>query len=364
MNMKYRFSTLLFILTLLLSTIEPVFAQAKTPLSGINLDVSNRYYSVKQIQKYINLAAKAKNGYVQLHFTGDRNVGIECKSLNQIAKKKYRHKNGAFYNPKTGRSFLSQKQIQIILAYAEKKKVEIIPEIDMPGHMGGFEKLYLLKYKKSNPKIFHADYQGELAIRNPQAISFAKKIYKEYATLFSDCNYFHMGCDEFWSGSAKTNASYLNTISEYLEKKGFTVLAWNDLFTKTNISSINHNLLVTYWSYDGDTCDAATKARRRKLRASFPLLQEEGFTLFNYNSYYLYLTPSPSTISKEDTEYAVKDAKENWNLLVWDSDYGKKSKTPANIAGACISVWGEDSKGVKSSDIYNQVQKLYEVTLI
>lgn len=353
------------VLTLVFSCAQTVTADTDNhnKLCGITLDVSNRYYSVKQIEKYIDLAAESRNGYVQLHMTGDDNVGVECKYLGQIAKKKYRRGNGAYYNPKTGHAFLSKKQIKKILAYAQKRDVQIVPEIDMPGHVGGFETLYKNKYGKTNSKIFRRDYEGELAIQNRAAITFAKKIYKEYAALFEGCKYFHMGCDEFWSQKASVNASYINTISHYLEKKGFCVWAWNDLFTKSNISKINKKIMVTYWSYDGDASNKAERKKRRKKRASYPNLQKAGFSVLNYNSYYLYLTPSKKNTTKEDTSYAVKDAKKNWNLRMWDSDSGRKSKFKKNIAGACVSVWGEDSKGVKSAKIYAQVSKLYPVVM-
>ena len=367
MKKMLRSVALMLAMVMLVSIIQPMEVNAATKkkttylLSGITLDVSNRYYSVKEIEKYINLAAKQKNGYVQLHLTGDNAVGIECQYLGQVAKTKYRRKNGAYYNPKTGKCFLSRKEIKTILTYAKKKKVMIVPEIDMPGHVGGFEKLYIKKYGKTNAKIFHADYEGELAIKNKQAIKFAKNIYNEYAKLFKGCKYFHIGCDEFWSGSAKQNASYINTISKYMQKKGFRVWAWNDLFTKTNMKSINKKIMVTYWSYDGDTTDAAERKERRKVRATLPELQAKGFSVLNYNAYYLYLTPNKKNVSKADTTYAVNDAKANWSIRMWDGDSGNKCKTAKRIVGACVSIWGEDSKGVKAGSIYQQVAKLYPV---
>ncbi|MCR5273231.1 MAG: family 20 glycosylhydrolase [Lachnospiraceae bacterium] len=333
----------------------------KNMLCGITLDVGNRYYSVKEIKKYIRLASKSKRGYVQLHFTGDENVGIECEYLDQTANKKYLHGTDEYYNPDTGKSFLTKKQIKTILSYAKKKKVAIIPEIDMPGHVGGFEKLYKNKYGKLNKKIFNKEYEGELLISNKKAMSFAKAIYKEYMTLFKGCKYFHIGCDEFWSGSSKKNAKYINEISKYVKKKGFEVMVWNDLLTKSNIKNIDHDIIVTYWSYDGDTESKSESKARKKVRASFPALQKEGFRVLNYNSYYLYYTPSLSNTNDEDAEYAVEDAKENWNLLKWNSDSSSKSKTYKNIYGACVSIWGEDSKGVSGKQIYNQIDDLYKV---
>ncbi len=366
-NKKMLFAFAMVIMMTLIDCIGSApdvgYAKSKSLLSGINIDVSNRYYTVKEIKQYIQLASKGKKGYVQLHFTGDRNVGIECEYLDQIADEQYKKADEEYYNPKTGRSFLTKAQIKEIIAFAKKKKVEVVPEIDMPGHAGGFEKLYVIKHGKTNDKIFNPDYEGELLIESKKAITFVKSIYREYAKLFKGCKYFHIGCDEFWSGNSKQNANYINTIAGYVKKKGFQVFTWNDLFDKANIKRIDRDITVTYWSYDGDTVDNKEKAARRKKRASFPELQKVGFKVINYNSYYLYYTPSPENSNEEDINYAIKDARNNWNLLKWDSDSGRKSSSYKKIRGACVSVWGEDSKGVSKELIRKQVSGLYGVVL-
>ena len=336
----------------------------KSYMAGITLDLCNRYYSVKDIKKYISLASKSKKGYVQLHFSGDKNLGIECEYLKQKAKKKYVKNSDEYYNHKTKKSFLSKKQVTQILKFANKKNVEIVPEIDMPGHMGGFEKLYVNAYgKKKAKKIFSNEYGWELRIKNKEAITFAKKIYGEYAKLFKSCKYFHMGCDEFWSGSASVNKKYINTISRYLWNKGFTVWAWNDLLLKKNMKSINHKIWICYWSFDGDSEDKEERRERRQNRASFTELQKEGYTLLNYNSYYLYFCPTKENVNQSDIDYMKNDAKKNWSLKNWDGNSNKKCKKLTNIAGACVSVWGEDSKGVKNNKIYKALKPLYEVVL-
>lgn len=339
-----------------------VYGANKSYMAGITLDLCNRYYSVKDIKKYISLASKSKRGYVQLHFSGDENLGIECEYLKQKAKKKYVKKTNQYYNPKTKKSFLSKKQVTQILKFAKQKNVEIVPEIDMPGHMGGFYKLYAKAYgKKKAKQIFSDEYGWELCIKKKEALKFAKKIYGEYATLFKGCKYFHMGCDEFWSGSATANKKYINTISRYLEKKGFVVWAWNDLFLKKNVKSINHNIWICYWSFDGDCEDKSERQNRRRNRASFPQLQTEGYTLLNYNSYYLYFCPTKENVNQWDIEYMKKDAKQNWTLKTWDGNSNKKCKDLKHISGACVSVWGEDSQGVKNKEIYKALQPLYKV---
>lgn len=331
-------------------------------LCGITLDCSNRYYSVEDIEQYIDLVSSKTNGYVQLHFTGDTNVGIECEYLGQTADSEYVKNNDEYYNAGTGGSFLTKQQIQDILLYASQKNVRIIPEVDMPGHMGGFRELYVQKFGSDNAKnIFNSDYEGELLIGSKDALSFAKAIYSEYAELFAKCTYFHMGCDEFWSGSPKANAKYINSISGFLEGKGFKVLVWNDLLTKSNMKSLNKKLYVCYWSFDGDAQNKTVKADRRKTRASFTELQENDFRLINYNSYYLYFTPDLNNINQADVEYMTGDAKKNWNIGAWDSDSGHYAKSCKRIRGACVSIWGEDSEGVSNDEIYSCVKGLYSV---
>lgn len=331
-------------------------------LCGISLDCSNRYYSVNDIRQYIDLVSSKANGYVQLHFTGDANVGIECEYLGQTADSKYVRNGDEYYNAVTGGSFLTRTQIRDIISYASQKNVRIIPEIDMPGHMGGFQELYELKFGNDNARnIFNSDYEGELLINSKEALAFAKAIYSEYAELFSECSYFHMGCDEFWSGSSKINGKYINDISSYLNDRGFNVLIWNDLITKSNMKTLNRELNICYWSFDGDVQSKTVKEARRKYRASFTELQDNGFRVLNYNSYYLYFTPDVNNINSHDVEYMISDARKNWNIRVWDSDNGYYAKTCRKIAGACVSIWGEDSAGVSNEEIYSCIEGLYQV---
>lgn len=319
-------------------------------MAGISLDCSNRYYSVDEIEQYIRLAGTGKHGYVQLHLTGDENIGIECDVLDHSA------------GSGNGR-FLTNGEIRQILKYAKKKKVEIVPEIDMPGHTKAFAKLYRTKYgNRAADEIFDRKNDDELRIGDPEAVSFAEKIYGEYSELFSGCRYFHIGCDEFWSGNSEKNVSYINRIASFMKKRGFHVFIWNDLITKKNMDKLDRSVTIAYWSLDGDTEDKNEKAERRKTRASFTSLQKAGFSLLNYNSYYLYYVPK-KTDTKADDDYMVKDLKENWDPLAWDGESGRRSSSRSHVAGAAIAVWNEDSKGVSSSPIYRNTERLYGALL-
>lgn len=329
-------------------------------MDGISIDCSNRYFTVSQIEKYITLISEKEGnntGYLQLHLTGDSNVGIECRTLGQIATEKYKRGKSEYYNPKTGKSFLSYGQIQEILKYADNKKVKVIPEIDMPGHMGGFAKLYKSKYGSKKTTLLFGTDNDSLQINQMAAVRFSRSIYDEYAGLFKKCEYFHIGCDEFWDGEPDENMNYINQTAAYLQNKGFRIMVWNDLITRQNLNHLGKNIIVTYWSWDGDTDSDDEKKERQETRASLPDLQHAGIKVINYNSYYLYYVPSPADTKKDD-QYMVHDLSDNWNIGNWNSDTGNET-SPDGIIGAAISVWTEESSGIPLERIYKNTKNLF-----
>lgn len=340
-----------------------VYAARKSLQTGITLDCARRYYSVADLKEYIRLVSGSGESFLQLHLTDNENVGVECLFLGQTVKNARKLSDGSYQNRKTGKKFLSREQMRELVAYAEKRQVELIPEIDMPAHMGGFFALACQAFGSKYVKRIARDnerYPGELNIGSKRAMKFAKQIYGEYGELFAGCRYFHMGCDEFSPGCEDEVVKYINTMSEFLQKKGFTVRIWNDLLRKKNIKRIHHNIQVTYWSYDGDSQSVSQRRKRRKVRASAADLQREGFSILNYNSYYLYYTPSRANCNKRDRKYMVQDLKKNWNIRKWDQDSTKELSKNRNIIGAAVSVWGEDSTGLSARKIYQQVKPLYQ----
>ena len=337
-----------------------VKAKSKKAETGITLDCARHYYSTDDLKEYIDLLGEKSDSFLQLHFTDNENVGIECDNLGQTQERAARKSDGSYVNKITGKKFLSNEQIKELLTYAKDKKVEIIPEIDAPAHMDGFFALaknykgrgFLKKIKKSG-------YDGELDLENKAAVSFVKSLYSEYAELFSGCRYFHMGCDEMESGSNADKISYITDISQWLRQEGYTVRIWNDMITRKNIDKLPDGIQVTYWSYDGDTEDKDEKKERRRERASLTDLTNAGIPVLNYNSYYLYYVPNVKD-TKKDKAYMVNDIRENWNQLVWDQERSPHLKNTKYIIGASISVWGEDAKKINNKDIFDQTRLLYQ----
>lgn len=340
----------------------PTTSLSATEISvGMNLDCARAYFSPKEIKAYIDYLSKFKNSFLQLHFTDNENVGLVCETLGQTVENAFLTKKG-YKNAKTDTYFLSKKEITSLLSYAKKKRVEIIPEISSPSHVGGFFRLASFKFKEEYlNNIFKTSTREhiELNLSKKETKPFMEKLYEEYASLFSSCKYFHIGGDEVFFSTEKETLSHLNHITAFLKKKGFVVRLWNDSLSKKSIQRLDKSLQITYWSLDGDTQNPHLKRERRKHRASFLDFQKFGFKVLNYNSYYLYYVPSKENSDKKNLDYMVSDLRKNWNLQKWDGTSSSLAKRK-NLIGTCISIWMEDAKGVSKKLILKQSKRLFK----
>ena len=123
--------------------------------------------------------------------------------------------------------------------------------------------------------------------------------------------------------------------------------AWNDGIDRAAVGRLDPRIRVTYWSFDGDTEDAAERRERRKHRARASDLAAAGVDLLNYNSYYLYEVPTD--LDPADSEYTVADLRENWSLRAWDGDTGARLGAP--MSGAAVAIWGEDLESPPSEEL-------------
>ena len=332
--------------------------------SVIMLDAARRYYTVDEIKEYIDALAQNKNATLQIHFTDDENVGIECNLLDQtVANATY--SNGIYTNPDTGKNFLSYNQVKELMNYAKEKNVEFIPEIDVPAHMKGFITLAEIKYgydyvhtryNWDNPELSGiawgtGDEVGQIDLMSPTAIKFIKDLYDEYTEFFKDLKYFHIGFDEY-TFRPELKVEYINKITNYLINKGFTVRMWSDAITKTNINDINNKIEITYWGYK-DTDILPTEY------ATVPDLQDAGFKILISNKYYLFFVPNINNIDDYSLNYTIDKIDNEWELENWNYNFIGGLANHDNILGGMVCNWGENSLGVDTSLITIQTIKMY-----
>ncbi|MFK4484640.1 hexosaminidase [Curtobacterium sp. AB7] len=305
------------------------------PETGVMLDVARAYYPVALIKRYIDMLAGNGGRFLHLHLTDDQNVGIESKVLGQtLANADLDH--GVYTSRVTGRPFLSAAQARTIADYAAKQGVGIVPEVDTPGHMAAaFALLEAQHGTKWVDRIRSGE--SELDPSAPGSLALATKLYAEVQRTFPSSRTVHIGGDE-WGGdvTADGRVAWLNAMAAALGNR--EVWAWNDGIDRAAVGRLDPRIRITYWSFDGDTEDAAERSERRARRASAVDLQQAGIDLLNYNSYYLYEVPTD--LDPADSEYTVADLREHWSLRAWDGDSGARLAAP--MSGAAVAIWGED----------------------
>jgi hexosaminidase len=98
---------------------------------GMHLDVGRHLFSVEFIKKYIDMLAMHKMNVFHWHLTEDQGWRIEIKKYPKLTEIGSIRKNadGTTYG-----GFYTQEQIREVVAYASSRFIDVMPEIEMPGH--------------------------------------------------------------------------------------------------------------------------------------------------------------------------------------------------------------------------------------
>lgn len=334
--------------------------------NGLMLDIARHFYSVRVIKKFIDSVADSGGRFVHLHLSDDENYALESAILGQTAQNAL-ISDGIYTNPHTGKPFLSDAQLGEIVRYAHSRNVELIPEVDSPAHMAAVFRLleqYRGKAYAHSLKSNGAD--AEIDMDKPESIAFVESLIGEVSGKFKYGKRFHIGGDEF-GYSRDSNSEfvrYANRLAGFVQSKGLRAQMWNDGIIKPTMKKLNHNIQITYWSYDGDTENPTAKKYRRKLRASMPELINEGFSVLNYNSYYLYFIPNEDLPRSGDGKFAAEDVRKNWHLGVWDGDNHQNAiRNPDKVQGAAVAIWGEDAPALSGEAIFEHTQDLLRAVM-
>ncbi len=336
--------------------------------SGLTLDIARHFYPVEVIKAFIDVIHRSGGTFLHLHFSDHENYALESTILHQRTENARKDQKGVYINPQTNKPFLSYVQLAEIVKYAKERNIELIPELGSPNHMNGIftllEKQYGQEYAASLKSKWNAD---EIDITNPKSMAFIQSLMVEVIDIFGDSSqHFHIGGDEF-GYSVDSNhefVTYANTLNDFLRQKGLIARMWNDGVIRATVDQLNPHIEITYWSYDGDTQDQQEADKRRQIRVGLPELVEKGFKVLNYNSYYLYLNPKSGSLTSHDSNYAMRDALENWSLGVWDGQNKQNMlKHTGNVLGASLSIWGKDAGTLSAETIQKYTSELLETVI-
>ena len=248
---------------------------------GSHLDVCRHFFTVKQIERHLDMMAAYKLNRFHWHLTDDQGWRIEIErypQLNDIGSWRVDRTNQPWGYEDPARpgeeptygGYYTKEEIAEIVAYAAQRNIEVIPEIDLPGHASAILASY--------PEMACDDYpytvaigpywppKAVLCVGNDEVMQFVADILDEVTQLFPS-EYIHIGGDVNYKanwencprcqtrmrqlGLANENELqgwFLHQVDDMLARKGRRMIGWDEIMDCTQPDS---DAVIMAWR--GDT---------------------------------------------------------------------------------------------------------------
>ena len=235
--------------------------QPRFSYRGAMLDCARHYFSIETIKKYIDVMAMHGCNQFHWHLTEDQGWRFEVKSLPELARKGNQRKqtvlgrNSGVYDGTPYGGFYTQEQCREIVNYAAQRYINVIPEIDLPGHMLSALAVYPNLGCTGGPYAVWEHWgvsRDVLCAGNPETMQFIKTVLGELCDVFPS-KYIHIGGDECpkdrWKQCDKCQAkarelglvatdkhsvenqlqTYINReVEQFIAERGRAIIGWDE----------------------------------------------------------------------------------------------------------------------------------------
>ncbi len=252
---------------------------------GLMFDVARHFFTKKDVEDFIDQMVQYKFNLLHMHLTDDEGWRIEIKSLPRLTSVgAWNVKREGYFGtfapipkdePRHFGGFYTQDDIHALVKYAQDRFVNILPEVDVPGHsmaaIVSYPDLSCTQgsenYQVISGESF-MDWPGPVAREdntlcpaNERVYSFLDTVFTEIAGLFP-FPYIHVGGDEcaknFWEKSdaikqlmARENLKTMEEVQSYFEKrvekivesKGKKLIGWDEILE----GGLAPNAVVMSW---------------------------------------------------------------------------------------------------------------------
>lgn len=254
---------------------------------GLMLDCSRHFWTVDELKETLSQMAFFKLNKLQMHLTDNNAWRLAMDQYPELTAK------GTYYSdfPDLSGKYYSTNDLKEIVKYAQALGIEIIPEVDLPGHAiallaampqlsckgGTFEaypeELPLNQRKRGNENM--------LCIGNPESIRFAQEVVDALIQIFPS-KYIHLGGDEvptaIWEKCPNCQALYkkegmkepgelqdyfTRKMSEYIRSKGKIMVGWDEINDRHAATPED---MLTVWRDNG------LKAQKAALERGIPVV--------------------------------------------------------------------------------------------
>ncbi|MFC4909648.1 beta-N-acetylhexosaminidase [Actinomadura gamaensis] len=193
---------------------------------GAMLDVSRHFFTVRQVERYIDELALYKINTLHLHLSDDQGWRIAIDSWPRLAS------YGGSTEVGGGKGgHYTKAQFREIVAHAASRYMQVVPEIDTPGHTNAALASYAdLNCNGVAPPLYTGTDVGFSSLCVPKQITyrFVDDVVREIAAM-SPSRYFHIGGDEAHSTPHDQYVTYMDKAQPIVARHGRTVMAWHQL---------------------------------------------------------------------------------------------------------------------------------------
>lgn len=258
---------------------------------GYMLDVARHFFSKTEVKRILDIMATYKMNRFHWHLTDDQGWRIDIPEYPKLAQVGAVRK-GSFVNAGGSSKFFDDTEygrgmyytlddLREIVAYAKSLNIEIIPEIDLPGHMvaavAAYPEFSCDPTKKYEVRIDGGISKDVLNIGKDETIDFLKCVLGHMAEVFP-YKYIHLGGDECPTDQWSKNADCLKRVKDeglagvnelqswlveklglYLkEKYNKDIICWDELLAHWKSDNTVKPVIMA-WNHINKSKDAADK---------------------------------------------------------------------------------------------------------
>jgi hexosaminidase len=317
---------------------------------GAHLDVARHFFGVGAILRLIDLLAAHKMNRLHLHLNDDQGWRVEVPTwprLTQVGAMRsgspVGHKRDDVRDDVPHGGFFSTSDVAVIVEHARRRHVQVIPEIDLPGHAQAVLAAY--------PEFGNTDQVHEVWTNwgisdhvlnvEPATLDFAQEVVEYVARLFQGSPV-HIGGDECptseWEASERAQAVmarerfddvrqlqglYTRRLAQALQREGREVLAWDEVLD----AEVTPGTTIVAWR----SVEKGIEAAQRGLDVVMAPMQ------------YLYLDWLSSDAPDEPVAVKTLPHFTTWEKI-YDFDVVPKDLDPSatpRIRGAQVQLWTE-----------------------
>ncbi|WCF07003.1 discoidin domain-containing protein [Paenibacillus thiaminolyticus] len=289
---------------------------------GLMIDVARKFYTIDFLRSYVKLLSWYKMNMFQIHLNDD--VGTPFADGTRAA---YRLESTTYPGLASPNGHYTKQEFKELQLLGMDYGVNVIPEIDTPGHSRAFTSY--------NPALGN---DHALDISKPETVEFVKNLFNEYLDG-SDPTFVgpevHIGTDEYWGPDVERFRWYMDTLVKHINDKGKHPHVWGGLTQYNGTTPISNEATMDIWY---EPYGAPQQAA------------DLGYDVLNVQNIYMYIVP---TLYGDylNSQFLYNE----WEPIKWENTtlpFGHPQ-----VKGGMFALWNDvsDANGLSMDDSHERM---------